>query len=71
MAYRFLFIMDPIDRILPDKDTTFVLMLASLAHRHEVYTCALLDLSAEGATPRGFCRRTQVQRGEPHYRRLE
>jgi glutathione synthase len=71
MAYRFLFIMDPIDRILPDKDTTFVLMLASLARRHEVYTCALLDLSAEGATPRGFCRRTQVQRGEPHYRLLE
>ena len=29
--------MDPIERILPDKDTTFVFMLESQARQHAVY----------------------------------
>jgi glutathione synthase len=71
MAQRFLFIMDPIERILPDKDTTFVFMLESQARGHEVYICSVADLFVEGAQPRARVRRSEVVRARPHYRLFE
>ena len=41
---RFAFVMDPIERILPDKDTTFVFMLESGARGHEVYYLGVDDM---------------------------
>ncbi|HXQ21454.1 MAG TPA: glutathione synthase [Candidatus Acidoferrales bacterium] len=71
MAQRFLFIMDPIERILPDKDTTFVFMLESLARGHVVYYCGVSDLFVRNAAPHTRCRRAEVARAVPHYRLFE
>ena len=71
MPYRFLFIMDPIERILPDKDTTFVFMLESQRRQHAVYYCGVGDLFVERCQPRARCRRTEVDRDTPHYRLFE
>lgn len=71
MAYRFLFIMDPIERVLPDKDTTFVFMLESLERGHAVYICGVHDLFLDGTRPGGRIRRAQVLRAVPHYRLFE
>jgi glutathione synthase len=68
---RLLFIMDPIERILPDKDTTFAFMLAALQRGHEVYYCGVLDLFAAGPVPYGRTRRVEVRRADPHYVRYE
>ncbi|MBI1993710.1 MAG: glutathione synthase [Deltaproteobacteria bacterium] len=60
-------IMDPIDKIDIDKDTTFVLMLEAQKRGHKLYYMELDDLSARGATPEGHCRRVSVVRGKPHH----
>ena len=67
MTQRFLFIMDPIEHVLPDKDTTFVLMLESQARQHSVYYCGVSDLFVTGGVPRARFRRAEVMRGVPHY----
>ena len=71
MAYRFLFIMDPIERILPDKDTTFVFMLESQARTHQIYLCGVADLFVDAAQPGARLRRAEVARAVPHYRLFE
>jgi glutathione synthase len=71
MAYRFLFIMDPIDRILPDKDTTFVFMLESQRRGHAVHHCAVSDLFVDRSRPKARSRRTEVCRSTPHYQLFE
>src|SRR5262245_6503677 len=71
MGCRFLFIMDPIQGILPDKDTTFVFMLESQARRHAVYCCAVNDLFVSECVPRACIRRVEVARGVPHFRLFE
>jgi len=63
--------MDPIERILPDKDTTFVLMLETLHRGHGVYYCTQPDLFALDNTPHARFRRAEVVRGVPHYRLFE
>jgi len=72
MALRFAFVMDPLERILPDKDTTFVFMLESLARGHEVYTLGANDLVVRDSVPRATARRTEVMRpdapGGRHHR---
>jgi glutathione synthase len=71
MTYRFLFIIDPIERILPEKDTTFVFMLESQKRQHAVYQCGVGDLFVDRCQPRTRCRRTEVVRDTPHYRIFE
>jgi glutathione synthase len=75
MAYRFAFVMDPLERILPDKDTTFVFMLESLARGHAVYFTEVADLFAHGDAPHARVRRAEVMRpsepSAPHYRLFE
>ena len=62
MALRFAFVMDPIERILPDKDTTFMFMLESGRRGHEVYYLLLDDLFVERTVPFGRARRVTVRR---------
>ncbi len=69
MSRRFLFVMDPLERILPDRDTTFVFMLEAQSRGFEVYTCTIEQLFARGAQPYAQARRTLVSRdGEPFHR---
>ncbi len=60
-------IMDPIEKINIDKDTTFVLMLEAQQRGHEVYYMELNDLFLRGGTPFSRLRRVHVARGTPHY----
>ncbi len=59
---RFAFIMDPIQNVLIDKDTTFVFMLESQARGHEVYYLELHDLFVKQARVMGRARRIEVRR---------
>ena len=70
---RFAFVMDPIARILPDKDTTFMFMLESGRRGHEVYVLGLDDLYLERTVPHGQARRAEVWRpsdADPSHHRL-
>ena len=71
MFRRFLFIMDPIEQILPDKDTTFVFMLESQLRQHAVYRCGIGDLFIKGSQPQAHCRRTEVFCDATHFRSFE
>ena len=46
-------VMDPIEKINIDKDTTFVLLLEAQQRNHEVYYMELDDLFIRGGTPYG------------------
>lgn len=59
---RFAFIMDPIQNVLIDKDTTFVFMLESQARGHEVYYLEMADLFVEHARAMGRARRIESRR---------
>ena len=59
---RFAFIMDPIQHVLIDKDTTFVFMLESQARGHAVYYLELHDLFIERARAMGRARRVELRR---------
>ncbi len=60
-------VMDPIEKINIDKDTTFVLLLQAQQRNHEVRYMELDDLFIRGGTPCGRSRRIHVKRGTPHY----
>jgi glutathione synthase len=60
-------VMDPIEKISVDKDTTFVLILEMQERGHEVYYMELDDLFIRGGTPQGDFRRLHVARALPHY----
>ncbi len=62
MSLRLAFIMDPIERVLPDKDTTFMFMLEAGRRGHEVYYLQLDDLFIERTVPHGRARRAAVRR---------
>lgn len=59
---RFAFIMDPIDKVLIDKDTTFAFMLETQARGHEVHYLEIEDLFVERAKAMGRARRLAVRR---------
>ena len=58
-------VMDPIDKINIDKDTTFVLMLEAQRRGHEIYFMELDDLYLRGGTPQGRYRRLELARATP------
>lgn len=60
-------IMDPIEKINIDKDTTFVLMLEAQKRGHELYYMELDDLSIRGTMPEAHFRRVSVARAKPHH----
>jgi glutathione synthase len=71
VAYKFGFVMDPLERVLVDKDTTFVFMLEALSRGHQVFFLELHDLFARGPQAMGRARRCEVMRATPHFRFLE
>ena len=56
------FVMDPIDRVNVNADTTFAFMLAATARGHEVAYMKMEDLAARGARALGAWRWAQVRR---------
>lgn len=64
-------VMDPIEKIDIDKDTTFVLMLEAQRRGHEIYYMELDDLFIRGGTPYGRFRPLRVARAVPHYELAE
>jgi len=71
MALRIAVVADPVSRFLPDKDTTFVLMLDAQRRGHQVFAIEHRDLSCRGNEVRALARRVEVRRpsaaGEAHY----
>lgn len=61
-------VMDPVEKIDIDKDTTFVLMLEAQQRGHEVYFMEVDDLFVRGGTPHGRYRRLELKRATPHYK---
>jgi glutathione synthase len=61
-AMRFAFVMDPIERILPHHDTSFVFMLEAQQRGHAVYYLRLEDLAIRDAAAHGVARRVTVRR---------
>jgi glutathione synthase len=68
---RLLYVMDPLERVLPDHDTTFAFLLEGQRRGHAQYTADVRDLSVARAEPGVRARRAEVARGAPHHRLLE
>ncbi len=66
-ALRILYVMDPLARVLVDKDTTFAFMLEGERRGHEQYVCGIDDLFAARAEPSARARRASVRRADVHY----
>lgn len=49
---KFLFVMDPIEHVLPDKDTTFVFMLEAQKRGHDIHYTLVDDMYVRAGTPR-------------------
>src|SRR6202161_1546497 len=72
MARKFAFIMHPLEKVLVDKDTTFVFMLEAQFRGHEIYFLGLRDLYARGKQVIARVRRCELtRRGNPHYKFLD
>ncbi len=71
MPHKFAFVMDPLENVLVDKDTSFVLMLESLKRGHRVYVLEQRELFARGPQVFARARRCEVMRAGPHYRYLD
>jgi glutathione synthase len=68
MALRLLYVMDPMARVLVDKDTTFAFQLEGQRRGHEQYHCGPEDLFVDRAVPHASARRLTVERATPHFR---
>ncbi|MGH7813890.1 MAG: glutathione synthase [Candidatus Binataceae bacterium] len=68
MPYKFAFVMDPLEKLDADRDTTFVFMLEALKRGHELYFLGLRDLHARGPQVFAHARRCEVARATPHHR---
>jgi len=60
-------VMDPVDKINIDKDTTFVLMLEAQRRGHAIYFLELDDLFIRGGRAHGRYRPLRLARATPHY----
>jgi len=65
---RLLYVMDPMSRVLVDKDTTFAFMLEGQGRGHEQYHCGIEDLAIERTVSYARARRVEVARAEPSHR---
>lgn len=64
---RLLYVMDPMDRVLPDKDTTFVFMLEGQRRGHAQYHCGPEHLFVDRTVPHVRARSAAVSREAPHH----
>jgi glutathione synthase len=60
-------VMDPVEKINIDKDTTFVLMLEAQQRGHQIYFLELDDLFIRGGRAHGRYRPLKLARATPHY----
>src|SRR4051794_529599 len=63
---RFVFVMDPLDRVTHDKDTTFAFIAAAQARGHESYHCLARDLFVSGGETYASAQRVEILAGPPH-----
>jgi glutathione synthase len=68
---KFAFVMDPLENVLVDKDTTFAFMVEALGRGHDLFFVALKDLYALGRQAMAHARRCEVMRATPHFRFLD
>jgi glutathione synthase len=66
-ALRVLYVMDPMPRILVDKDTTFAFMFEGQRRSHAQHHCGIEDLFIENAVPSARVRSVEVRRAEVFY----
>ena len=71
MPLRILYVMDPMARVLVDKDTTFAFQLEGQRRGHEQYHCGPEELYVDRAVPHTRARRLSVERATPHYQLTE
>lgn len=65
---RFVFVMDSLDRVNPDKDTTFAFLEAAQRLGHESFHCLIHGLSVHEGEPRGRLRRIEILPEAPFIR---
>jgi glutathione synthase len=65
---RFLFVMDPVEKMLPDKDTSFAFIRAATARGHECLHCLPNHVSNKGRDVLATVRPVQVSDSAPHSR---
>jgi glutathione synthase len=63
---RFVYVMDPMDRVLPDKDTTFAFLRAAQGRGHESLHCETRDLYVRGGDIYARVRKLTVSDAPPH-----
>lgn len=63
---RFVYVMDAMDRVLPDKDTTFAFLRAAQARGHESLHCEPRDLFVRNGDLCARVRRLTVSDSPPH-----
>jgi glutathione synthase len=63
---RFLFVMDPAEKMLPDKDTSFAFMRGARARGHDCLHCLPLDLKNRGRDVLARARPIAVSDTAPH-----
>ena len=63
---RFLFVMDPADKMLPDKDTSFAFIRAAQARGHECLHCLAIDVFNHGRDVSALARPISVSDSAPH-----
>lgn len=65
---RFVFVMDPLDRVTHDKDTTFAFIEAAQARGHASYHCLLRDLFIEDGEASAIAHPVEILPGAPWIR---
>jgi len=68
---RLLYVMDPMSKVLVDKDTTFAFQLEAQRRGHAQWHCEPQDLFVERTVPHTAVRRLEVERAQTHYRLTE
>jgi glutathione synthase len=59
-AVDFLFVMDPMERVLPDRDTTYALLRAACGRGHRTFVCEGRDVWLSGGVPFAAARQVAV-----------
>ncbi len=67
MSLRILYVMDPMDRVLVDKDTTFAFQLEGQQRGHQQFHCLPPDMFVDRTVPHAAVRPVTVHRAAVHY----
>jgi glutathione synthase len=67
MPRRLLYVMDPMEGVLVDKDTTFAFQLEGQRRGHQQFHCLQRDLFADRSVAHARVRPLRVEHGTPHF----